>query len=174
MPRRSAGGRGTGSQHPRRASVQPSLALRYSPARSGVLRTVKAGPWRGPRAPDSPAFASLHIVPLRSRQRPTPLAACFTSLCCAARNRRDRRKGKLPPLASASPVLASATAQACASRLRRPPLRTGHAPAPDIGPSSGRPCSALGLWLAPSPSEPRPGAPHSRPEEGEARPPRPP
>jgi hypothetical protein len=42
-------------------------------------------------APDSSAFAPLHIASLRSRQRTAPLAACFTLLCSAARNRRDRR-----------------------------------------------------------------------------------
>ena len=36
--------------------------------------------------------------------------------------------------------------------------------APNVSLTSGRPCSALGLLACPSPSKPRPCAPHSRPE----------
>ena len=45
--------------------------------------------------------------------------------------------------------------------------------APNVSPTSGRPCSALGLTAHPSTLEPRPGAAHSRPEVGTPRPPRP-
>lgn len=45
--------------------------------------------------------------------------------------------------------------------------------APSVSPTSGRPCSALGLTACPAAHKPRPGAAHYRPEVGTARPPRP-
>ncbi|GEM_PF-5566444 len=45
--------------------------------------------------------------------------------------------------------------------------------APNVSPTSGRPCSALGLQACPATPKPRPGAAHYRPEVGIARPPRP-
>jgi hypothetical protein len=128
-----------------------------------------------PGAPDSPAFPALQVAPIchsRTRRDQTAFEGhsrtssvatdyCLIPLPSATRNRRDRR---FPP-ASAPPLAApESLADSLASAAG------GHALTPDIGLTSGRPCSALGLTACPATPKPRPGATHSRPEVRASRP----
>ena len=70
----------------------------------------------------------------------------------------------IPPVSASPPAAREPLADSLASAAG------GHALTPDIGLTSGRPCSALGLTACPATPKPRPAATHSRPEVRASRP----
>ena len=127
----------------------PRRCLGYRRARGGrplfLERLHAIHPFRLSNGSGRATVRHGEYQPLRGTKRKRPLARFIHPLRPAPAGGRGPGRGRPRPPAGASPRLAPDTLAA-----RWPPLRRGHAPAPNASLTSGRQCSATVLSACPA------------------------